>query len=218
MLKSIDHLEQQILWLVVQSENTIWFRKGVLLMNQALLVVDAQQELIEGNQEHKSVFNKEKLIDTINLVINKAIESNSKIVFIRDTDVAEGKGKGKGFQIHEDIRVPVESKIIDKKATNSFYGTTLLDFLKNSEIQHLVIMGCKTEHCIDTAVRTATVNDFDVTLVGDGHSTTDSETLPAEKIISHHNEILHGHYNVDHFSVVRSSQEDLFQPNHDNYR
>jgi nicotinamidase-related amidase len=79
-------------------------------------------------------------------------------------------------------------------------------------------MGCKTEHCIDTAVRTATVNHFDVTLVGDGHSTTDSSTLSAEKIISHHNEILHGHYNVDNFSVVRTTQEDLFQPIHDNYR
>jgi len=185
-------------------------------MNQALLVIDAQQELIEGNQEHKSVFNKEKLIRTINLVINKAIESNSHIIFVRDTDVAEGQGKG--FQIHEDIEIQDHSKIIDKKATNSFYGTPLMKFLKDREIDHLVIMGCKTEHCIDTAVRTATVNGFDVTLVGDGHSTTDSVTLAAEKIISHHNEILHGHYNVDHFSVVRISQEDLFQPNHDNYR
>lgn len=185
-------------------------------MNQALLVIDAQQELIEGNQEHMSVFNKEKLIRTINLVINKAIESNTHILFVRDTDVAEGQGKG--FQIHQDIKVPDESKIVNKKATNSFYGTPLMKLLKDSEIEHLVIMGCKTEHCIDTAVRTATVNGFDVTLVGDGHSTTDSVTLAAEKIISHHNEILHGHYNVDHFSVVRLSQEDLFQPNHDNYR
>lgn len=91
-------------------------------------------------------------------------------------------------------------------------------FLKENEIEHLVIMGCKTEHCIDTAVRTATINHFDITLVGDGHSTTDTSILPAEKIISHHNETLHGHYNVDHFSVVRNSQEDLFQLTHNNYR
>ncbi len=185
-------------------------------MKQALLVIDAQQELIEGNQNEKSVFNKEKLVDNINLVINKAIESNSLIVFIRDKDVAEGKGKG--FQVHEDIKVPAKSEIFDKKATNSFYGTPLMGYLKDNEIEHLVIMGCKTEHCIDTAVRTATVNHFDVTLVGDGHSTADSSILAAEKIISHHNKILHGHYNVDHFSVVRTTQEDLFQPIHDNHR
>lgn len=59
---------------------------------------------------------------------------------------------------------------------------------------------------------------MDVTLVGDGHSTTDSSILSAETIIKHHNTILHGHYNVDHFSIVRNSAEDLFTPTHDTYR
>ncbi|MEH6892618.1 isochorismatase family protein [Bacillus sp. JJ864] len=185
-------------------------------MNQTLLIIDVQQELVDGNNEMKSVFNKEVLLDNVNLVINKALESQALIIFIRDKDVAEGKGPG--FQIHPKVNVPTTAKIFDKAATNAFYGTSLLDFLKENEIEHIVMMGCKTEHCIDTAVRTATVNHFDVTLVGDGHSTTDSSILSAEKIISHHNEILHGHYNVDNFSVVRTTQEDLFQPIHDNYR
>ncbi|MGF9966933.1 cysteine hydrolase family protein [Bacillus rhizoplanae] len=185
-------------------------------MKQALLIIDVQQELVDGNDKNRCVLNKDVLLDNINLVINKALESQILIVFIRDKDVADGKGPG--FQIHPKLKVPTAAKIFDKAATNSFYGTPLMDFLKDNEIEHLVIMGCKTEHCIDTAVRTATVNHFDVTLVGDGHSTTDSSTLSAEKIISHHNEILHGHYNVDNFSVVRTAQEDLFQPIHDNYR
>jgi hypothetical protein len=62
------------------------------------------------------------------------------------------------------------------------------------------------------------VNGFDVTLAGDGHSTTNSIAVPAETIIKHHNEILHGHYNIDHFSVIRSSEDDLFEPNHHIYR
>jgi nicotinamidase-related amidase len=80
------------------------------------------------------------------------------------------------------------------------------------------MMGCKTEYCIDTAVRTATVSGFDVTLVEDGHTTSDSKTLPAEKIIAHHNATLHGHYNVEHFAMVRKSEEDLFRAAHDQYR
>ncbi|WP_163103049.1 cysteine hydrolase family protein [Peribacillus alkalitolerans] len=185
-------------------------------MKQALLIIDVQQELVDGKTKEKSVFNKEALLDHVNLVINQALESHAFIVFIRDIDVADGKGQG--FQIHPKVKVPTTAKIFDKAATNSFYGTPLMSFLKDNEIKHLVIMGCKTEHCIDSAVRTATINHFDVTLVGDGHSTTDSSTLSAEKIIKHHNEILHGHYNVDHFSVVRATQENLFQPIHDNYR
>ena len=105
-----------------------------------------------------------------------------------------------------------------KQVINAFYETELLRYLKDIEADHLVIMGCQTEYCIDTAVRTATVNGFDVTLVEDGHSTTDSEVLSAKQIIAHHNKTLHGHYNVDNFSVVRSSEEVLFEPNHNNYR
>lgn len=185
-------------------------------MKQALLIIDAQQELIEGNQNEKSVFNKKELVANINLVISKALESNAIVLFVRDTDVSEGKGEG--FQIHSDINIPLDVKIFDKAATNSFHGTGLKNYLEENEIKHVVIMGCKTEHCIDTAVRTATVNNMDVTLVGDGHSTNDSTILSAEQIINHHNKILHGHYNVEHFSVVRSAHEDLFQPTHDTYR
>jgi nicotinamidase-related amidase len=185
-------------------------------LKQALLIIDVQQELVEGNNENKSVFNKEALLNNINLVIDKALQSNAFIVFVRDKDVAGGEGPG--FRIHEAINVPATATIVDKLATNSFYGTTLMDVLMENEVKHLVIMGCKTEHCIDTAVRTATVNHFDVTLVKDGHSTTDSSTLSAEQIIAHHNKVLHGHYNVDNFSVVRTAEENLFEPTHDTYR
>lgn len=185
-------------------------------MKQALLIIDAQQELIEGNDQEVSVFQKEKLIENINLAIKKATESDALIIFVRDTDVAEGKGEG--FQVHRDINLPADSKTFDKAATNSFYGTGLKEYLDEHEIKHVVIMGCQTEHCIDTAVRTATVSQLDVTLVGDGHSTTGSSVLSAEQIINHHNKILHGHYNVDNFSMVRDAEDDLFQPQHDTHR
>lgn len=171
---------------------------------------------MDGNHEESAVLNKEQLITNINLVIEKAKQDNVPVVFIRDLDVAEGKGKG--FQVHDKIIVPSDIKVFDKSATNSFYGTGLLNHLKDQNIEHVVIMGCKTQHCIDSAVRTATISGFDVTLVGDGHSTTDSDTLSAEQIIKHHNETLHGHYNVEHFSIVRNAVEDLFHPTHDTFR
>lgn len=191
-------------------------RKGIMILKQTLLIIDAQQELIDGSQEESAVFNKEKLIGNINVVIEKARNANVPIVFVRDLDV--GGGKGKGFEVHDEINVPLNAKIFDKKATNSFHGTGLLEHLQSQEIEHVVIMGCATQYCIDTAVRTATISGMDVTLVGDGHSTTDSEVLSAEQIIKHHNKTLHGHYNVEHFSMVRNADEDLFHPTHDSYR
>ncbi|PAF16352.1 cysteine hydrolase family protein [Terribacillus saccharophilus] len=185
-------------------------------MKQALLIIDAQQALIEGGAGERPAYQKEKLIEQINLVIAKAQTAEAAILFVRDTDVAEGKGEG--FQIHTGIQVPEEAPVFNKQATNAFYGTGLLEYVKEKGFGHLVIMGCETQHCIDTAVRTATVQGMDVTLVADGHSTAGSDVLTAEQIIQHHNQILHGHYNVDHFSVVRQAEEDLFVPTHDTYR
>lgn len=185
-------------------------------MNQTLLIIDAQQELIDGNQEESAVFNKEQLIENLNKVIKKATNADVEVVFVRDLDVAEGKGAG--FQVHNEINMPADAKVFDKLATNTFHGTGLLNYLKDQQVEHLVIMGCKTQNCIDTAVRTATVNKFDVTLVGDGHSTTDNDVISAEQIIKHHNTTLHGHYNVEHFSLVRNSEENLFIPTHNTYR
>ncbi len=185
-------------------------------MNQALLVIDAQQSLIDGSATEKPVFAKEQLIENINRMVKKATDENIPIVFVRDLDVAEGEGEG--FQVHRDINVPASAEMIDKKSTSAFHKTTLLNFLKNKEVGHVVIMGCATGYCIDTAVRAATVNQFDVTLVKEGHSTADSEVLSGEQIINHHNDILHGHYNVDNFCMVRSVEEDLFKPPHDTHR
>lgn len=164
----------------------------------------------------KMKFSEKDLLSTLNTAVQKAIDSNALIVFVRDIDVASGSGEG--FEVHNQIQVPQSAILINKAATNAFYGTSLLELLKEEKINHIVIGGCKTEHCIDTAVRTATVQGFDVTLIKNGHSTTDSDVLTAEQIISHHNKILQGHYNVDHFSMVRDIVEDLFQPTHDQYR
>lgn len=185
-------------------------------MNQALLIIDAQQELIDGTGETPGVHGKEILIATINEVIQQAQDRGIPILFVRDLDVAGGAGPG--FEVHSEIRVPAGAPVFDKKATNAFHGTPLLRQLQELAIRHLVIMGCQTEYCIDTAVRTATIHGFDVTLVEEGHSTTDSPVLTAEQIIRHHNKVLQGHYNVESFSLVRPARADLFQPPHDSYR
>ena len=125
-------------------------------MKQALLVIDAQQQLIDGNEKEKAVFNQATLLHNINLVIRKAMDSDSLIVFIRDKDVVEGSGEG--FEIHQAIDIPTKAMILDKEATNAFYGTPLLKVLQDNQIEHLVVMGCKTEHCVDTTVRMATVS------------------------------------------------------------
>ncbi|WP_026834275.1 isochorismatase family protein [Exiguobacterium undae] len=185
-------------------------------MRQAVLVIDFQQDLVEGTPEESGVYAKESVIGVINQVVQEARDHDHTIVFIRDLDVANGQGEG--FAVHSSIQIPDQAVTFEKAATNSFHGTPLLSHLKEQQVGHIVILGCKTEHCIDTAVRSATVNGFDVTLVADGHTTNGSDVLSAEQMIAHHNQVLHGHYNVEHFAVVRPSTEKLFEPIHNHYR
>ena len=63
-------------------------------MKQALLIIDAQQELMDGNEQENEVFRKTELLATLNTAVQKAIDANALIVFVRDIDVASGSGEG----------------------------------------------------------------------------------------------------------------------------
>ncbi|MBV7508588.1 isochorismatase family protein [Bacillus sp. sid0103] len=76
-------------------------------MKQALLVIDAQQELIDGSEKENPVLNKDALLININLVIEKALALGIEIIFIRDSDVAEGKGIG--FESSSNSSEPINS-------------------------------------------------------------------------------------------------------------
>ena len=101
-------------------------------MKQALLIIDAQQELIDGNEQENEVFRKTELLATLNTAVQQAIDSNALIVFVRDTDVASGTGEG--FEVHNQIKVPQSAILINKAATNSFYSTSLLELLKKKKL------------------------------------------------------------------------------------
>jgi nicotinamidase-related amidase len=49
-----------------------------------------------------------------------------------------------------------------------------------------------TQYCIDTTVRRAVSLGYDVILAADGHTTADSQVLPFEQIVAHHNSVLDG--------------------------
>ncbi|PGY07305.1 isochorismatase family protein [Bacillus sp. AFS031507] len=83
------------------------YMKRSFSLKQALLVIDAQQELIDGSEKENPVLNKDALLININLVIEKALALGIEIIFIRDSDVAEGKGIG--FESSSNLSEPINS-------------------------------------------------------------------------------------------------------------
>lgn len=186
-----------------------------MIRKTALLVIDAQNGIIEG-PGIGPVFQKEYLIHTLQYLIRTAREAAIPVVYVQDLDV--GETHSLEFQIHPQITPLVNEITIQKKATDAFHQTELHEILQSMGINHLVITGCKTEFCVDTTCRRATTLQYDVTLVSDAHSTTDNKVLTAEQIIAHHNCNLHGLDNVDAFIIVRGSNDSVFEPIHDQYR
>lgn len=95
-----------------------------------------------------------------------------------------------GWEIRRELTPKPGELVIHKTTCDSFLDTGLKQALLDAGIRHVMIGGCMTPFCIDTSVRSAIAHGFDVTLIGDGHTTCDMGGLTFEQIIDHHNIVL----------------------------
>jgi nicotinamidase-related amidase len=178
-------------------------------MNTALLVIDVQVGILD----HFQAYNKDQVLANINGLITKARAARVPVIYVRHDG---GKGdpleaNTAGWQIHPRV-TPVDGEpIVDKRSCSSFYDTPLQAILAKSGISHLIVTGCMTEYCIDTACRHATALGFNVTLVSDGHTTIDNELLKAEQIIAHHNRALNWFNSGENVVTVKPASEIAFR-------
>lgn len=106
-----------------------------------------------------------------------------------------------GWEIRRELTPQPGELVIHKTTCDSFLETGLKQALLDGGIRHVIIGGCMTPFCIDTSVRSAIAHGFDVTLVGDGHTTCDMGGLTFEQIITHHNTVL-GWFGTDRNKVT----------------
>ena len=81
----------------------------------------------------------------------------------------------RGVAIHDCIQPHSEEPVIQKFYPNSFRETPLLDELRQSEIEQLVICGAMSHMCIDATVRAAFDLGFKCQLIEDACATRDLE-------------------------------------------
>ena len=77
--------------------------------------------------------------------------------------------------------------------------------IEDLSVANIYVVGNQTDFCIDTTCRSAWAKGLNVLLVGDSHSTWDSDVLSAKQIIDHHNEVL-----GNGFVTVKNSDEITF--------
>jgi nicotinamidase-related amidase len=173
--------------------------------NTALLVIDAQVDLIEPS------YRRTEVLENINTLLEQARGSQVPVIYIQhDGPKGDGLEVGTaGWEIHPEIMPKEGDVIIHKRASDSFHKTTLKQELERQGIKHLVVVGGQTEYCVDTTCRRATTLGYNVTLVGDAHTTDDYDgaTISAAQRIDYHNEVLDGFRTDDSKIVVKKTDE-----------
>ncbi|MFY9610801.1 MAG: cysteine hydrolase family protein [Blastocatellia bacterium] len=176
--------------------------------DSGLLIIDVQVGIIEGFRAYRG----REVLDQINNLRAKARAANMPVIYVQhDGEKGHPLEVGtEGWQIHPEIKPHEEDLIIRKRASDSFFETTLRRELEARGVNHLIVTGCMTEYCVDTTARRAISIGYDVTLVSNAHTTIDNKLLTAAQIIAHHNALLDGFDAGSRAITVKPSDEVTF--------
>ena len=91
-----------------------------------------------------------------------------------------------GVDFHPSVQPLPSEPIVQKNFPNSFRDTTLLDVLREKQIERLIICGMQTNMCIDATTRAAADYGFECFVAADACAaralTFDEHTVPAEQV------------------------------------
>ncbi|HEU5380117.1 MAG TPA: cysteine hydrolase family protein [Ktedonobacteraceae bacterium] len=141
-------------------------------MKRALLVIDVQNEYFSGAMP---VTYPADSLEHITQAMDAASEINMPIVVIQHAQAREeGKTFCKGSQtweLHPEIAKRTYDVLIEKNLPGSFTGTHLETWLREHDIDSVVISGYMTQMCCDTTARQAAHLGFNVEFLSDATGT-----------------------------------------------
>jgi nicotinamidase-related amidase len=148
-----------------------------------LLVIDMQRAWLG---ETSPRFDKDAVIERINLAAQHMRQRAGKVVFVRHSNAEASVGSA-AWQVDPRLAVTAADHFIDKTACDAFLHTSLQADLAAWQSDRLYICGLATEFCVDTTIRAAISKGFDVVALSDAHTTGDRPHLGAGQIVAHHN-------------------------------
>lgn len=151
--------------------------------SSALVVIDVQNDVVAGAHDRDGV------IGRISSLVDRARAADVPVVWVQHSD--EGLVQGShGWQYVPELQRLDTEPLVHKQYGDSFEGTDLEHVLASREVGALVVAGAQTDACIRSTIHGAFTRGYDVTLVGDAHTTDDSTAhgapAPAE-VIAHTN-------------------------------
>ncbi len=149
----------------------------------ALLVIDVQKGVVDGAHERDAV------VANIGTLVQRAREDGVPVVWVQHSDEEMPIGSDAWEYVPELERRDSEA-LVHKSFGDSFEGTDLEEVLVDAGAGRLVVTGAQSDACIRSTIHGAFVRGYDVTLVGDAHTTEDLTAWgapPPDQVIAHTN-------------------------------
>ena len=142
-------------------------------MTTGLILVDIQNDYFAGGRMELVG------MDAASLAANKLLtlfRGNRWPTFhIQHVSIREGATfflpYTKGMEIHDSVKPDPNDLVIQKHYPNSFRETSLLNKLKDTAVENVVICGAMSHMCIDATTRAAADAGFNCTVIHDGCTT-----------------------------------------------
>jgi nicotinamidase-related amidase len=131
---------------------------------KALLVVDVQIDVMRDAWDTK------RIIKNIHIAVEKARRSNVPVIWIQHSDEELIHGST-GWQIVPELSPAENEARIFKHYNSSFEQTNLDEVLAQLDTSHIVLTGAATNWCIRATAYGALDRGYDLTLIGDAHTT-----------------------------------------------
>jgi nicotinamidase-related amidase len=151
--------------------------------NAALLVIDVQNGVVADTH------NRDGVIANINTVVDKARAEDAPVIWVQHSDDHLPRGSESWQYVPELVRRDSEP-LVHKTYGDSFEGTDLEALLAERGVGRLIVTGAQTDACVRATLHGAFVRGYDVTLVGDAHTTEDLSEYgapPPDQVIAHTN-------------------------------
>jgi len=151
--------------------------------NTALLVVDVQRGVVQGNHERDAV------VANVGSLVDKARREQVPVVWVQHSSEHLERGTD-DWRIVSELAPGDTEPLVEKRYGDSFEETTLETVLSGLGVGRLIVVGAQTDACIRSTLHGAVVRGYDATLVSDAHTTEDQSAWgapPPDKVIAHTN-------------------------------
>jgi nicotinamidase-related amidase len=148
-------------------------------MDSALLVIDVQEEALEGCHDAEGV------VERINDVARRMAEAGGPVIYIQHEDDTELIRDSPGWQLAGGLERPDGSVRLPKTFRDGFEATDLQGMLEGDGVKRVVVTGVHSDFCVQTTALSAVIRGFDLVLVSDGHTsrpTPESSELSGEAL------------------------------------